>query len=633
MQRYHRPKDTELKSGDSLGKEVYRRFTTAKSHRSTDRIGDKSVEEILTNCYNQYHGILSPCDRELVEQSGVDLYLSITHLKVNTATNFVRDLINTQNDVFVTLDPTPVPEISQQGREYVISQLRDRLLQLQQPMSEPEQYQMIKEFKEAQLQQEIIIAKTEAGRQQRIVNDELIQNNFKRELLKFVGYFMRDPYAVMVGGIKRGENVLTWSGNTLTNKVKQGIYSHAVDPRDYFYSPDATGRGEGAYEITRETMARTTLQQLVNKPGWIGTNISHVLTEYSQSSPWDWLANGGREQRTIGIPWGINDSIDVLRHFGKVSGRELRAYGASLEDDKMYEVMTLTIGGYTIKIDINVDLNNQRRRVYTSSYERSADRVAGISLAQNIRDIERGFMSTVRAMVENIGFSAVPGGEVDFSRVQRYIPAEDIGQVYAGMVVPTDPDVVGGNRPAHTYHNHPNLTGAFANAMSYWMQLADQFSGVPAQLHGQPIGTGANRTFRGMLALYSNAMKGFQSGLTNLDEDILTPLGNTYHYDMRKEHKFKGDARVNVSGITGILKAELRKQESLENMQIIGQVASSNPQGTPSGVLEYTTSEVLKALGVPAPALNTPSIAEVQQQQALQQQELINQQNDPRLQQ
>lgn len=616
MQINKRAKDTQTHAGDSLGKEIYNRFTTARFYRQSDRIGGKSVEQILKDCYNQYHGILDPCDQELVDQSGVDLYLSITHLKCNTATNFIRDLISTQKDTLITVDPTPVPDISKQGREFVISQLREDLLGLAEPMEPHEQMARIKDFKDKQLQQEIVLSQKEAKRQQRIINDELVETNFKREMLKFVGYFMRDPYAVMIGGIKRGENVLAWGNNKLNSKVKQGIYSNAVDPRDYFYAPDATGRGEGAYEITRESMSRSTLQQLVNAQGWLGKNVQECLDNFTTQSSWNWLQQGGREDNNIiGIPWGVTDSIDVLRYFGKMSGAELRPFGVSLEDDKLYEIMAITCGGYTLKLEVNVDLANQRRRIYTSSYQRSPDRVAGIALAQNLRDIERGFMSAVRALIQNVGFSAVPGGEVDFSRIQRYIPAEDIGQIYAGTVVPTDPDSLGGNRPAHTFHNHPNLTAAFSNLMSYWMQMGDQFSGVPAALHGQPIGTGANRTFRGMMALYSNAMKGFQSGLMNLDEDILKPLGETYHYDMRNEHKFKGDARINVSGITGILKQELKKQEAMENMQVIAQIAASNPQGTPSGVVDYTSNEVLKALGVPDAAMNTPTIAEVQMQQ------------------
>lgn len=613
-------KSKTLNHADPIASEVYRRFQIAQTHRASDMLGNKSVETILTNSYNQYHGIHDPCDQELVEESGIDAYLSITKLKVKTSVDFIRDLISTQGDTLITVDPTLIPELSKAGRAQAIAQYRQFLNQNGTPFSPEEHLEMARQFKEIQMQNEYQLATKEAKRQQKIINDQLIETKFKREFLKFLKYFMRDPYAVMIGPIKRGETVLTWSGNRLVDKSKVGNYSTAPDPRDYFYAPDANGHGSGAYEIVREQMSRQTLNGLINAQGWIGKNIEQCVNEYTHFSSYNWMAQGGSENKGI-IPWGNSDSITVLRHFGLFSGEELQPFGLSVEPDKFYETMAITCGGYTLKLEVNVDQSAQRRRVYTSSYDRSPDRVAGVGLSQDLRDIERGFMASLRKLMENLGFSALPSGEVDFSRIQRYMPAESIGAVLSGTMIPTDPDVVGGNRPAHHYHNHPNLSGAISNLMSFWMQLGDQFSGVPAALHGQPIGTGANRTFRGMMALYSNAMKGLQSGLMNLDDDILGPIGQSYHYVNIQEHKFRGDARINVSGVTGLLKAELKKQEAMENMQLIAQIASSNPQGTPVGAMNSATSEVLKALGVSDQDLGTPTIGDLQaqQQQQLQQ--------------
>ena len=228
---------------DPIAKEVGRRLREGQHWRSNDRLGGKSVEQILTESYNQYHGILDPCDQELVDQSGIDVYVSPTAKKCSVLEAFMRDLIASDSQRLLQVRPTPIPDISDAGVEQVTEKLRASLSQLP-PGSTPEQIrQIIRQLKDVQLQEEIILSEKEAKRQQRIISDQWTETRFLDQYMKFIHHLGRDPYAVMVGPIARGATVLQWSGNKMVPKYMENEYVKAYDPRDHFYSEDAQGKG------------------------------------------------------------------------------------------------------------------------------------------------------------------------------------------------------------------------------------------------------------------------------------------------------------------------------------------------------------------------------------------------------
>jgi len=598
-------KKGQVNNLDPIAKLVATRYREAKMWRGTDMIGGSSVDTVLARAYNQYHSIHDACDAELVADSGVDAYPSITHQKVNTLTAFMRDLVFSNNDKFITAIPTPIPDLSESGKLQALEAAK-ATLRGQQPTDQAGLEEMLRHVKDQTMHEEMTIALKHSTHQEKVMNDVLVETRFRHELMAHLHHVALDPYAVMVGSIKRGETVLQYSGNRLVEKNKSNYYFHNVDPRDYYYSSDARGHGTGAYEITVETMSRGKLYDIRNSKGWIQSNVEKCIEDFSTNKHYDWLQMGDSRESTSIIPWGTTDSIKVLRHFGVISGKELRPFGFSLDDDKFYETMALVCGEYTLKIEVNVDMTAQRRRIYTTSFQRSPDRIAGFGLAQLLRDIERMYLAAVRATVSNMGYASAPMGEVDLARVQRHMAKEEIGSVFPGTMMPVDPDITGGSRQAYNFYNLPNNTASFANLINYFMELADRHSGLPAMLHGQPIGTGANRTFRGMMALYSNAMKGVQSAFMNIDDDILSPLGQNLHYVLHKEHNFKGDSSVQVLGLAGLLKQQIKQQTAMENLQLISQIAASAPDSLPGTTMEWTIGEVLRTSGVPDSVIDAP---------------------------
>lgn len=194
-------------------------------------------------------------------------------------------------------------------------------------------------------------------------------------------------------------------------------------------------------------------------------------------------------------------------------------------------------------------------------------------------------------------YSSGPIGEVDFSRIQQWIGDDELGDVSPYTINPVDPDPVGGGRSAYVFHNFPNNTGALSNVCQWFMSLADIVTQIPASIHGQPVGTGANRTFRGMSMLYGNALKGVQSGITNVDDDVVTPFATSlYMLNLKYNPKdeIKGDAKVLARGASGLMEQELKKNDMLEAAQIVASLAQTGR--VKPETLDVAVGRVLEAL-------------------------------------
>ena len=97
--------------------------------------------------------------------------------------------------------------------------------------------------------------------------------------------------------------------------------------------------------------------------------------------------------------------------------------------------------------------------------------------------------------------------------------------------------------------------------------------------------------------LYGNALKGVQSGITNFDEDVISPFAESLYmlnlkFNPKKE--IKGDAKVVARGASGLMERELKKNDMIEAAQIViglGQTGRVQP-----GTLDKAIDRVLEAL-------------------------------------
>ncbi|MGF6599803.1 hypothetical protein P3T23_004537 [Paraburkholderia sp. GAS448] len=588
------------------------RYRRARRWRAVERIGRFTVEETLRNCYRQYHAILDPHDQELVDASGIDLTVSITKHKTDVLVAWMRDLLLNSADAPFVVSPTPIPELSVSGKAQVVQQVKKKLLADGATPGPEGLVDLVRQLKAQQLAAEQDIAQAASKAMQQRIEEQLVEASFRDELLMFLTNFALYPYAVLVGPTPEMRPVFHWKGNRPVETYEPMLAVRNVSPFDYFWSPDSPSGGKGTFDVIRERMTKYRLMMSATLPGYITKNVIEALQHFAlPETNRDWL-NPNPDKPMVGsLMWGLDDSIDVIRHYGLLSGRELRRYGMSVDDGEYHETEAVVLGYWTIRLLVNPNPNTAERPVYVTSYQRTPGKLPGHGIGQLVRDIERAFMAALRGTLENVSYSVAPLGEVDYRRIQRYVADDQIGNVMAGTVVPTDPDPANGGRPAHYFHTVPTVTQQTMSLMQFFIDMADRWTGLPAALSGQPIGTGVNRTFRGIMALYGNALKGVQSALTNLDIDVFERMGNAYFsFNMKydPDPSIRGDAKVKARGTSGLLEKEVAKQNAQDTLQFIAQLAQTGD--IPPALLKWAIDQALVAAGVPLdqfPDESTPS--------------------------
>jgi hypothetical protein len=190
---------------------------------------------------------------------------------------------------------------------------------------------------------------------------------------------------------------------------------------------------------------------------------------------------------------------------------------------------------------------------------------------------------------------------MDYTRLSKHMKSEDLVNFTPGSVYLVESDMMPQQGPAVRPFVVPSNIGDYVRLMEHFMEMAHSVTNIPAALHGTAVGTGANRTFRGMATLQSNAVKSIQAAVGNIDEGIFLPMGRLlYAYNMLYEDdpSIKGDCKVYAQGVTGLLDQEIKRQNATELLQILGAVASQ--MGDSAGpVVTWAIRNILGSMGVP----------------------------------
>jgi hypothetical protein len=131
-------------------------------------------------------------------------------------------------------------------------------------------------------------------------------------------------------------------------------------------------------------------------------------------------------------------------------------------------------------------------------------------------------------------------------------------------------------------------------------KVADDLSGVPAYVLGNPQVAGAGRTLGGLSMLMGNAAKGIKNVQRSIDQDIISKVVNAYYYynmATSKDAGIKADAKVVARGATGLMQRELAQQRTIEVLQLLTPYAA---QGLiDKSALDYILRAILEGTGLP----------------------------------
>lgn len=612
--------DVPKRAVDPLADEVMRRFNGAVAWQHGEQVNGKPLRQVLRECWQQQNGILSCEDAQRAEQIGVDAIVNITALKTGIANAYLTDsLISSTTDLPWMITPTPRPDVSPTAKDEILSVVKQALLQggIDDPAILVE---AVRQSKRLMLEKENERAQKASDNMLMLMADQCAEGGFNRAMADFLQYFPVYPYAVLAGPYVTRAPKLVWGKKKPRLSTEVFPTFRAISPFDFCYSPDSPDAQRGTCVFTRTLWTRKQLIDAAQMNSYLKKNVIDLLEEVDTNADFDltWLSRSPDSPKHDLQMWTSNVSpIEVLTHYGLMSGRELAEYGFhNLERLDFYNCEIAMAGYRVIQVKVNSDPRMNTRPIYTASfYKTGGDRIAGDGIAQRLRDVERAYLSCLRFLMRNAANASAPLCEGDYKRLAKYMKDEDFGSVVPGLMYLSDSDATNSNTPALKFFNIPSNIPAYTQLMEMFMQLADRITNIPAALHGEAVGSGAMRTFRGMSMLQGNATRAFHAAVGNISQDIFAPLGELlYNINMlySSDIDVKGDSQIVAKGAEGLLQKEMEKQNAMEILQVIGSVGAQ--LGTASGmnmapVIGWGIQKLLGTMNVPDSILKQMQMA------------------------
>lgn len=644
---------------EELGLEVMRQFRHARTVRAGKQVGEYTLDNLLHECYKARDDQLLDGEAELREKfpPWAAMPVSIVAFKVNILVSLIREtLVDISRAPFI-VEPTPEPEIPQdeirsrmQAIYDEITSISAQVVQEQQafvagaveggaapsdavssselPGLPPEAVmELLKQAKVEMRQQVIDHAKQQARLLEQELYDKTTEGGYRRAVMEFADDFATYPYACMHGPFPTVRTESVWKDNKFTEETRVSWVFERVSPFDFYWTEDSTNTQDGTAVFIRKMVGYDYLydcRELAksdDKSGYRFDVIDELIEDAQEGHvPREWLLwfDQNPEVRQTSLEWSRGQSAEILIRYGRFSGYELKEMGfLDLEEKKLYETKIIMCGGQVIYCQINNNPSQYKRPVFTASFESRNNSIVGCGLAQKLLSLDKAYRATVNLALYNLSLASEPVTEVEVSRILQYVPDDWIEdpKIAPGMVVVADGDRMGNGSRAIKFTQIPTTTESALRLASYIFEQAHVISNIPAALHGQPVGSGANRTVRGLLTLQGNTLKPIQSALMNLDLGVIEPMVTLLYmllvmYD--EDFEYTGDAKIVAKGAASMVEREMDKQTAMENMQILGQLGELIPEHIRLPVIEnlLRTADILK----PGQTLSPPVMQQIASQ-------------------
>lgn len=646
-----------LEPDSDLADEFLRQYRSAVLNKKNTKVGDYTLQELLVDCFNARD------DRTLCsEATGIltkypqwaGMPISIVSFKVGILVALVREsLVDVAQAPFI-VDPTPEPEIPEDKKQEALYKVLDDILAVAGNVVQ-EQSNFINQYvanggspndassqkgfpelspdlaKDLLKQQKIKLtqeirkhAEEQAQLLQRDLYDKTIEGGYRRAILEFIEDFALYPFGCIHGPFPVIQTTASWVKNEFRDQKKVVWAFERISPFDLFWTEDSTDTQDGTAVFIRKHVGYEYLYDCRKmakddkKSGYRHDVINELIALSKDGElprKWTDFDASNLEKSKGNLLWNRGSVIEIVIRYGRFSGHDLVEMGfADIDEDTIYETKTIMCCGKLIQCQINNNPSQYKRPVFTASFERRNSSIAGVGLGQKLLAIHSAYRAVIHLAMYNLGLSSEPVTEVEVNRILQYMPDDWIDEpvISPGMVIPADGDRMGNGSRAIKFTQIPNTTDSALRLASYIFDQAHVISNIPAALHGQPVGSGANRTVRGLLTLQGNTLKPIQSALMNLDLGIIEPMV-TLLYMLLVMHEdgfeYTGDCKIIAKGAASMVQREMDKQTAMENLQILGQLGSQiNPE-----LLERTVVKLLSTAGILEPGESVMSNIPVMQ--------------------
>lgn len=520
------------------------------------------------------------------EQGGSEVFAGITSVKCRAATSWLRDvMMATGTERPWTLKPTPIASLPPDIGERVVAAIAQPLAQFMKSgiqVSDEDLREAMSDAHDAALNAVQEEARNRCDRMANKMEDQLLEGGFLQALDAFLDDITIFPCAIIKGPVIRKRKELKWiKGPDGQYQVQvQDVLKEEwerVSPFNIYPSPGANTVHDG-YLIEKHQLSRSDLNALIGVDGYDDSSIRMVLDDYGRGGLREWLTNdvamrSAEGKATTQLAQNVDGLIDALQFWGSVQGKMLIEWGMSKDEIpdpmKEYYIEAWLIGQYVIKATLNYD-PLERKPYYKASYEDVPGNWWGNSVADLIRDAQTVANAAARGIVNNMGIASGPQVTVN---VERLAQGEDVTQLTPWRIWQVTSDLAGNTQPPVGFFQPDSRVQELVGVFQMFSNLADEYSGLPKYLGGEPGSAG--RTASGLSMLMNNAGKSIKQVVANIDLGILTPLlERLYDHNMQysDDPELKGDVQVIARGAASLIAKEGALQARTQFLQ-----ATANP--------------------------------------------------------
>lgn len=606
----------KLAPAEELGKEFIRQFKGAVQTRNSTKVGNYTLPELLNRLF-QARDNATTCEEQKLKElypEWAAMPTSLVDFKTDILKSMIRESIADVARAPFIIDPTPEPELPESVITAILNKTAGNLEALfsiategQEPTEEMLMDMLRKEKQNAKIEQKKH-AREQALLIQNQLYDKTVEGGYRKAIIEFADDFALYPFAVLHGPFPTPVKTTVWKGDKFAEVTRDRWMFERISPFDFFWTQDSADCNTGTGVYIRKQVPYDFLynarEMARDDPdsGYIARNLTELIDKAKNSyipKRWTEFYTNNPENSTnklISVAWQHGDSIEILIRYGRFLGSVLEDMGyTNLNPDRTYETKVVMVGGLVVQCQLNKNPGETPRPIFSSSFSRRTGSMVGISIGQRVLPYHEAYRAVIQLTMYNLGLSAEPITEVDIGRVEEYMPKEwdENPTITPGMVIPADGARMGENTPAVRFTQIPNITAQSLRMAQYIFDQAHVISNIPAALHGQPVGSGANRTVRGLLTLQGNTLKPIKSAMENLDMDVIEPMVLLMYrllvmYD--DDFEYTGDAKIIAKGAATMIERELEKQGAMENLQILGQMGD----GVDPNIVNRATTRLLE---------------------------------------
>jgi hypothetical protein len=607
------------------------RYRSASMWRTQSKSApaDKAADTLMHEARRLYHGILSP-DQEKLAADVAGVKINMVADRALVAEAWMRDVVLSNMDSLITIEPTPLPELSASAMDEAVRQIKDALkarlraagypdLNDQAMAAMPQEVRRelamwladtARTMKGAALAKQMELAKAGAKDMERLIHDQLIEAGFRNEFAAFVRDFSHMPFAVLKAPSIEMVNKPKWVGDRWVMRSQRQLAVRRVNPWNLYWAPDAVSAQTGGFLAEIIPTRKDVLMAMAKLPGWQNDAVVNALEEFTMRSPVDWLARNPDNPAAQQLGWAADQTIDRLQVHGVFSGRELQAYGIGqgLAPTEFVEASVTLVGSHVLQAKITEASMAGKRPYHVVSFRPSADHFCGCGLANLGADMQVAAYAGFWSMLRNASYASGARGEADVARIKDYIPAGATPeQVLNQQFHFVSPDLgrSAGGASAFRFHNVPHYVTQFLSLLDDVGRRMDRATGIPAIASGGLDYATAGRSHAGLSQLLGSALKTLKLLLGNIDNDALQPIGEAFYRINMQEDKEKRfamlDANVKARGTAGLLERELRKSGAVEALQAAPALAQLSQMGgnpLPPALVSDIVGAAAEGLGV-----------------------------------